>query len=363
MVKRKFYLILAIITIISLFSFAAICTQCGADAEDKVGTDDEIPADSKDDEVDSEEDEEAGDEDNTGSENKDDEADSQEEADADSEGDEDSDPDSDADAVKAAPTISLAIYEGPTLEGSICYSRVEATVTGSPNPTISFSKDDSGGAWLPNRVQVNLNNSSDTYTLTATATNSEGSATDSITLSWGCEEPEPEPEPEADEASIAADPDISGYIWNHGVVNLSFDYAYVGDSPGGSYAKSYVSFDISGLHGKTVQDAEINFISIVNGNPGSFASSIVVKVYNYIRLDASDFAMGGVHLVDIPISATSYTVSGNTLKNELQDVLDNEIRDYFQLKLGLNGLTNSDGTPDCIYFDWNRIELHITYTD
>ena len=41
MAKRKFYLILSIVTIISLFSFAAICTQCGADTEDKVGIEDD----------------------------------------------------------------------------------------------------------------------------------------------------------------------------------------------------------------------------------------------------------------------------------------------------------------------------------
>jgi len=41
--KRKFYFILAILTIISLFSFAAICTQCGADTENKVDTGDDEP--------------------------------------------------------------------------------------------------------------------------------------------------------------------------------------------------------------------------------------------------------------------------------------------------------------------------------
>lgn len=89
-----------------------------------------------------------------------------------------------SDAAKEAPTISLAIYEGPTFEGNMCYYRVEATVTGSPNPAVSFSKDDGGGAWGSNKVQINLNYPGDTYTLEATATNSEGSAADSITLSW-----------------------------------------------------------------------------------------------------------------------------------------------------------------------------------
>lgn len=89
-----------------------------------------------------------------------------------------------SDEAKEAPTISLAIYEGPIIEENICYYRVEATVTGSPNPAVSFSKDDGGGVWGSNKVQINLNYPGDTYTLEATATNSEGSATDSITLSW-----------------------------------------------------------------------------------------------------------------------------------------------------------------------------------
>jgi hypothetical protein len=87
-------------------------------------------------------------------------------------------------AAKEAPAIKLAIYEGSTIEGNICYYRVKATVTGSPNPVVIFSKDDSGGAWGSNKVQINLNSPGDTYTLKATATNSGGSATDSLTLSW-----------------------------------------------------------------------------------------------------------------------------------------------------------------------------------
>ena len=66
------------------------------------------------------------------------------EEDSNAEEDSDTDADADTDANKEAPTISLAIYEGPTLDGSICYSRVAATVKGNPGPTVVFSKDDSG---------------------------------------------------------------------------------------------------------------------------------------------------------------------------------------------------------------------------
>jgi len=282
----------------------------------------------------------------------------------DADGDADTNTDSDSDGE--APTISLEIYEGPFPVESTCVYRVKAIVTGSPNPTIIFSKDDSGGSWGTKKAQVNINNPGDTYTLTATATNSEGSATDSIDLSWGCEEPEPEPEPEpeADETYIEATPEISGYITVEGSV-IHSDQARMGDAhTSDNWGKGYLSFDISGLHGKTVQDAEINFINFGSwGDPESLASYIVVKVYNYVRLDPSDFAVGGVQLVNIPISAASYTISGNTLKNELQDVLDNEIRDYFQIKLGLDVATNDNGMGDGIIINCNEAVLYISYTD
>ncbi len=89
----------------------------------------------------------------------------------------------------STPTISLEIYIGPEYSSAdnVCFYRVKANVTGNPTPTIEFNKDDSLGAWGPNKAQVNLNSPSDTFVLEATATNSQGPATNSITLSWGCE--------------------------------------------------------------------------------------------------------------------------------------------------------------------------------
>jgi hypothetical protein len=91
-------------------------------------------------------------------------------------------------ATSGAPTINLEIYEGPTFSAGddICYYRVKATVTGDPTPTVSFSKDDSGGVWGSLKTQINLKRNTPNYTLTAMATNSAGQAMNSITLTWGC---------------------------------------------------------------------------------------------------------------------------------------------------------------------------------
>jgi len=348
MKKNKFYVLLSILTVIFLFSFSAICNQCAATTEEEK-TDVE---------------EEATEEEATS------EKEVTEEEETTEEGTEEEEV---AEGDREVPTIELEIYEGPTLYEGICYWRVQANVTGKPSPTVEFSKDDSGGAWGTKKAQVNLYDPSDTYTLNATATNSEGTATDSIELSWECDVLEvadgdgdgdgDEPEPEPDEVSFAAVENISGYIWEDGSTYPD-SQVRMGDTNEDSYVRGYLSFDIRELHGKTVQEADINFTSIrYHGDPSSFASEIVVKVFNYVRLDAWDLRIGGTPLVSIPLSDTSATITGTTLRNELQDVLDNEVRDYFQIKLGLDGETDNDGFPDCSYIYCDDAILHIVYTD
>ena len=118
MQKRKLFIILAVIIIVSLISLSP---QCGANTEDKI----DVAEDEKGlDEASAN----SGDKDISGSEEGADEADT--------EGD-------DTYLETEAPTITLAVYDGPTYSaaGGICYYRIEASVTGSP--TVSFSKDDS----------------------------------------------------------------------------------------------------------------------------------------------------------------------------------------------------------------------------
>lgn len=89
---------------------------------------------------------------------------------------------------KEAPKIKLEIYDGPFYDepNNICYYRIRAIVAGNPRPEITFSKDNSEGAWGKSVAQVNLTNPSETYELVVTARNNLGEATDSLVLSWGC---------------------------------------------------------------------------------------------------------------------------------------------------------------------------------
>lgn len=169
--KNKLYFFLSILTIIFLFSFAALCTQCGTAAEEeKIGVEGEEKAVAEEEALE----EEAVAEEEVTEEEETEVTEEEEEA---------------VVEEKEAPTISLSIYEGPTYSSSdnLCYYRIKATVTGNPGPTVEWSKDDSGGTWGTKKAQVNLHDPDETYTLIATATNSEGTDTASIELSWGCE--------------------------------------------------------------------------------------------------------------------------------------------------------------------------------
>jgi hypothetical protein len=284
------------------------------------------------------------------------------------------------------PTISLEVYEGPvySVHDDICYWKIRANVTGTPYPRIEFNRDDSVGAWGLNRVQVNLYSPDETFILTATATNSEGSATDSITLDWGCEVPETEPDidssgedtrdtsrPSEDTVSIPPDFYLSGIVYESG----SFIYSthtllglkvIVGDAGNNDQIKAYISFNIDELHGKNVEAAEISIVQTkrADSHPEKFAKTVDYKAFNYgSSLDSGDFAVGGVLLERVPVLTTSYTVSGTSLESELQSVLDDYGREYFQIKIGLNVKTNNDELQDDIVIDLRDVSLHVRYSD
>ncbi|MDD5658636.1 MAG: L,D-transpeptidase [Actinomycetota bacterium] len=83
------------------------------------------------------------------------------------------------------PKLTLEITEGPVIleDNSLCYYRIKAKVQGNPTPRLSFSKDDSNGAWGKNVAQVNLlvGESCELY---VNAANTVGKTSASVSLTW-----------------------------------------------------------------------------------------------------------------------------------------------------------------------------------
>jgi lipoprotein-anchoring transpeptidase ErfK/SrfK len=86
---------------------------------------------------------------------------------------------------EVAPELTLSVILGPEYaqDSQVCYYRVKAIVTGKPFPDITFSKDDSNGAWGVDVTQINLTEGQ-SYTLTCKAENPAGAAESTVTLNW-----------------------------------------------------------------------------------------------------------------------------------------------------------------------------------
>jgi hypothetical protein len=83
---------------------------------------------------------------------------------------------------KTIPTLKLSILSGPTDDSNGEFSYiVEAKISGFPEPSVKFNRDDSDGAAGKNKVTIKLVEGEE-FTLTATAENSEGKKEDSLVL-------------------------------------------------------------------------------------------------------------------------------------------------------------------------------------
>jgi hypothetical protein len=356
--KRKvFYFFLACLATIFLFSFAALCNQCGAGITED---DEKIDVEET-----GEEEAAAGDEEEAASEEEASGEEAEEEESAEEETGEEEEESAEED--KEAPTISLEIYEAEySSADGVCYSRVEAKITGKPTPTVEFSKDDSGGAWGSKKCQVNLNDPGDTYTLTAAATNSEGTANASINITWTCAETAEPPVIEETD-SITADNSRSGYISGSAATSVGANLIYVGDNGSNDPVKGYLSFDISDisdLDDVIIRGAgiEISGISMI-GQPWDAGDKMDIKVFEYgNNLDyPADFAVGGVFITSINTSSglSEFLFSSDSFRNELQKAV-NDGKPYLQLKLGLNGVSNNSYS-DVYKFTPGNSKIRVNY--
>jgi len=276
MKRNKLYIILAILTTVFLFTTSAICNQCvAATEEEKVDVGEKEEAVATEEEAATEE-----------------EVTEEEEAVATEEeaATEEEVTEEEEEAVveeKEAPTIELEIYEGPTYSAGddVCYYRVKATVTGKPAPTVSFSKDDSGGAWGSKKVQINLTRDHPSYTLTATAKNSVGVVTDSIVLNWGCG-------PLPVEKTIVISPSILGTI---STASATYAYVAIGNSPTNLDLRGRFAFNVSSLAGKEIVDAELKLSTPDITIPPCTGKGDIVILYNDFLPDITfdDYFIGG----------------------------------------------------------------------
>jgi hypothetical protein len=268
-------------------------------------------------------------------------------------------------APTVAPTVKLEIYEGPVYlpADDIYYYRVKAVVTGTPTPTITFSKDDSGGAWGTDKVQINLR-SGQSYTLIAVAKSPAGVASDSISLVIA-ELLTPEPTGSVSNFITTVHPSAIGYIVYPTGINAAS--AIIGDSISNASVRGYFTFDISGLVGKNIVSVnlEIKTFRTLDDPLTTFLGRIEVDmIENYLPLGTEDWWPSGVIYSDnFNHDEEPLSVSNDLFKNAIQQRVDEGKNAYFWIWYYDPEKSDGDFRGDGREFTKDTITLKIKYTD
>jgi hypothetical protein len=341
--KRKIlFTIIAVLTAITIFSVAALCNQCGINtpaAETKKGTEAEAAGANETKKDTSKTDQAAKDTEST---KKDEETSVKETT---------------APTVAEAPTISLKIYEGPTAAtGDVCYYRVEATVTGSPAPQVTFSKDDSGGSWGSKKAQVNLTKSSPNYTLTAKAKNSAGEANASIDLSWGCG-------PLTVEKTVDLNPDIFGTVGPGGYVNATV--VGFADSQYNTDWRGRFAFDVSSLDGKDIKSATLKLSNPdITDPPCDFKGNIMIFFNDFLPdLTSSDYSSVGTEGMLFTWDLDPLKFSTDYLRDKVEERAESGVELQFGIGYELYQVTNGNNSAEGRAYFPGNITLTVVYEE
>jgi hypothetical protein len=370
MQKKKLFVIVSILTVIFLFGTAAICNQCGigteSTEEDTSDEQSQVSGSGNQEASGATVDDETTATDGTG----------------DTEGGEDTEGEESSEGENNPPII-----ESVTLgDRSVINEDEIITFTGRELPFTVQSSDPDGDElrydhWIEGADVVSVEQIDNEYHFvvipTSTGNNEvevavfdEEDAADNGTtiLSVGFEEGSGGGFV-FDDITIAPDVSLSGSIDEDRVVSIAGDSSgvpsvYIGDTPAGGITKGFLSFNVRELSEKTVDEAEIIISSFtrVNDPESLLGSNLDFFAVDYGEsLDGSNYTTSRyTYLTGMAPDRSSFRISGNTLKDAIQEVLDDSGRDNFQVKLFFEN-ANTDGDADGFIIYMSDIQLIVTY--
>lgn len=145
------------------------------------------------------------------------------------------------------------------------------------------------------------------------------------------------------------------------------DYIVLGDDDEDKKINGILSFDISGLGGESLLSAGISITSIWN-TPGDVEDigSLAIEVCetrHEDRLVLQDFTGRSISLLagfETTGGLFQIHYSGDNLRETIQNAID-EGKDYFQIRLGILGASDMDGSDDKLQFDFSTVGLDVEY--
>ncbi len=140
---------------------------------------------------------------------------------------------------------------------------------------------------------------------------------------------------------------------------------YAGDESTNKWVTGFISYDITGLTGATIQTASLTFhVKQKWGDPSFYTSFCVYDSYwGTIPISVATYSLSGTAIQYINSTTNgNFTVNIAVLKAELQAAINaGHLR--FQIGISPQGsITNNNNAWDGIEWDQSGVTLNITYT-
>ncbi len=204
------------------------------------------------------------------------------------------------------------------------------------NPTIWNTPGSPGDYSISVNVKDGIGNNSET----------------SIVIYVGKSEPEPE------NVNLPRKENEGGYIEYGGSTNAGGNI-FAGDSSSDLPCSGFVSFDITGIAGRTVESATLTFSGAsISGDPLEFLDTLWINSLDWGAepINQDDFMLAGVAIANYNSAEISCNVS--KLKEELQKAI-NDGRSRFQIRIHFGGAyTDNDGQEDGWGYSQGNINMN-----
>jgi len=155
--------------------------------------------------------------------------------------------------------------------------------------------------------------------------------------------------------------DEGGYLEYGGETYAGGDI-FAGDSGSNKPCVGFISFDITGIAGKTIEAATLTLSSAaVQGNPLAYLDAFWINVVEWGAgpIVQSDFTLPGTAIQSF--NSSSVTCTAEKLKTELQKAINNG-KTRFQVRVHFSGpYTDNDDSSDGWEYTQANVKLNVKY--
>jgi hypothetical protein len=152
-----------------------------------------------------------------------------------------------------------------------------------------------------------------------------------------------------------------GYL-EHGGETYPGGNVYAGDSANNKPCVGFISFDITGLAGKTINAATLTLSSAaIQGNPLEYLDSFWINVIDWGAepITQNDFNLTGIAIQSF--NSSNITCTADKLKSELQKAI-NSGKSGFQIRVHFAGpYTDNDSSSDGWEYTQSNINLNVKF--